>query len=218
MRSAGGARAAIGIRPWDVASNHLTVSLRRVSPTAIGRTPPSFFFSGMRRAAHRNGAARGWRRPALIVVTRVSRASSRPALAALSAEFRQSSRCWGRSPEGPAALPRGNEPTRASIARRWSVAHEGVTSGRSSGSGAASPDPAAWGCSSLRRASTAGSAESQTPSEVSSWRALPGAPSARRARTAAAVRSEAGTRRPEPRLPPPGSWPTCEGHLPVRPV
>jgi len=28
----------------------------------------------------------------------------------------------------------------------------------------------------------------------------------------------AGTRDPGPRLPPPGSWPACEGHLPVRPV
>jgi len=51
--------------------------------------------------------------------------------------------------------------------------------------------PPAGGCSSRRRANTAGSAESQTPSEVSSCRALPGAPSARRARTAAAVGSEA---------------------------
>jgi len=51
--------------------------------------------------------------------------------------------------------------------------------------------PSALWCSSPRRASTAGSVESQTPSEVSSWRALPGAPSARRARTAAAVRYEA---------------------------
>jgi len=54
-----GARAAVALRPWDVASSHLAVSLRRVSPTAIGRTPPSFVFSGMRRAAHRKGAARG---------------------------------------------------------------------------------------------------------------------------------------------------------------
>jgi len=54
------------------------------------------------------------------------------------------------------------------------------------------PWSSGWGCSSRRRASNAGSAESQTPSEVSSWRALPVAPSFRRTRTAAAVRSEAG--------------------------
>jgi len=35
-------------------------------------------------------------------------------------------------------------------------------------------------------------AASQTPSDVRRWRARPGAPSARRARTAAAVRSESG--------------------------
>jgi len=66
-----GARAAVALWPWDVASSHLAVSLRSVSPTAIGRTHPSFFFGGMRRAAQRNGAARGWRRPALAVVIRV---------------------------------------------------------------------------------------------------------------------------------------------------
>jgi len=52
--------------------------------------------------------------------------------------------------------------------------------------------PSACGCNSRRRVSTAGSAASQTPSDVRIWRARPGAPSARRARTAAAVRSEAG--------------------------
>jgi len=65
------------------------------------------------------------------------------------------------------------------MARSWSVAHEGVRSGRSSGNGAASPYPSAWGCSSIK-----------TPSEVSSWTALPGDPSVRRARTAVAVRSD----------------------------
>jgi len=55
-----------------------------------------------------------------------------PVLAGLFAEVKQSSRCWGRSPEGSAALPGGNERTTASIAMSWSVAHEGVTSWRSS--------------------------------------------------------------------------------------
>jgi len=47
------------------------------------------------------------------------------------------------------------------------------------------------GLNSRRRVSTGGSAASQTPSDVMRWRARPGAPSARRARMAAAVRSEA---------------------------
>jgi len=52
--------------------------------------------------------------------------------------------------------------------------------------------PSACGCKSRRRVSTARSAASQTPSDVRIWRARPGAPSERRARTAAAVLSEAG--------------------------
>jgi len=42
--------------------------------------------------------------------------------------------------------------------------------------------PSAWVCNSSRRVSTAGSAASQTPSDVRSWRARPGASSTRRAR------------------------------------
>jgi len=48
-----GARAAAAFRPWAVANSHFANSLRRVSPTAIRRTPPSFLRSGMRRAAQR---------------------------------------------------------------------------------------------------------------------------------------------------------------------
>jgi len=81
--------------------------------------------------------------------------------------------------------------TTASIARSWSGAHDGATSGRSSGKGGSRFGPSAWGCNFLGRVSTAGSDASQSPSDVRSWRARPGAPSARRARTAAAVRSEA---------------------------
>jgi len=77
------------------------------------------------------------------------------------------------------------------MAGSWSDAHDGVTSGRSSGTEAASTGPSAWRCSSRRRATTAGSAKSQTPPEVRSWRDLPGALSASRARTAAAVRPDA---------------------------
>jgi len=46
-------RPAAALRPWAVASSHFATSLRRVSPTAIGRTPTSFLRSGMRRAAQR---------------------------------------------------------------------------------------------------------------------------------------------------------------------
>jgi len=38
-----GARAVAAFRPWVVASSHFATSLRSVSPTAMGRTPPSFF-------------------------------------------------------------------------------------------------------------------------------------------------------------------------------
>jgi len=85
----------------------------------------------------------------------------------------------GRSLRVPAALPRGNERTTASRASSLSVAPEGVRSGWS------------WRIWAARRANTARSAESHKTAEVSSWRALPGAPSARRARTAAAVLSDA---------------------------
>jgi len=97
----------------------------------------------------------------------------------------------GPQPRGACRTAWGNERTTASMARSWSVAHERVRSGRSSGNGAASPGPSSRVCSSFWRASTAGSAEAQTPSEVSNWRALPGAPLDRRAWTAGAVRSEA---------------------------
>jgi len=55
------------------------------------------------------GAALGCRRPLLVAVMKVSRASRSPALAALSAELMQSSRCWGRRPEVPAALLGGKD-------------------------------------------------------------------------------------------------------------
>jgi len=114
-----------------------------------------------------------------------------PAFAALSAELRQSSRCWGRTPQDPAALPGWKDQITASIDRSCSDAHDEATSGRYSGKGGSSFGHSACGCNSRRRASTAGSAESQTASDVRSWRARPGAPSGRMARTAAAVRSEA---------------------------
>jgi len=68
--------------------------------------------------------------------------------------------------------------TTASIARSWSVAHDGVTSGRSCGKGGSRLGPSACGCHSRTWVSTAGSAASQTPSDVRSRRARPGAPSA----------------------------------------
>jgi len=37
------ARAVAAFRPWVVASSYFATSPRNVSPTAIGRTPPSFF-------------------------------------------------------------------------------------------------------------------------------------------------------------------------------
>jgi len=92
--------------------------------------------------------------------------------------LRQSSRCWGRRLDGPAVLQGGMHRTTASIARSWSVAHDGVTSGRSCGKGGSRLGPSACGCHSRTWVSTAGSAASQTPSDVRSRRARPGAPSA----------------------------------------
>jgi len=93
--------------------------------------------------------------------------------------------CGGKTVDG------GSEKALFAITRIWSVAHEFVTSGRSLGSGVVSLGPSAWGCSSAWRSNAAGSTDSQTPSERSSLMAIPGAPSVRRDRTAAAVRSEA---------------------------
>jgi len=59
------------------------------------------------------------------------------------------------------------------MARSWSDAHDGATSRRSSGKNGSRFGPSACGCSSRRRASKAGSAASQTPSDVRSWRASP---------------------------------------------
>jgi len=38
-----GARTAAEFQPWADDSGHFATSLRRVSPTAIGRTPPILF-------------------------------------------------------------------------------------------------------------------------------------------------------------------------------
>jgi len=79
----------------------------------------------------------------MVAVTRANRASRRPAFAALSAELRQSSKWWGRRPEGPAALPDEKDRITASIAWSWSVAHVGAKSGRSSCNAASRLGPSA---------------------------------------------------------------------------
>jgi len=133
-----GARAAVALRHWDVACSHLAVILRIVSPTAIVRTPPSFFLSGMRRAAHRYGADPG------LDAARTDRRDNGHQglqLARIGGTVRaiQAVEQVVRSqPRGDCRTPWGNERTTSSIARSWSAAHEGVTSRRSSGSGAAS--------------------------------------------------------------------------------
>jgi len=50
-------------------------------------------------------------------------------------QLRQSSRCLGHRPEGPAALQGKKDWTTPPIATSWSDAHDGATSGRSSGNG-----------------------------------------------------------------------------------
>jgi len=126
----------------------------------------------------------------LVAVTRVSRASRSPAFSALSAELSSPTGVEASSLRAPPRCQAGRTGPRTP----WIGAGRTPMTGRRRGGPLATDSrlgPSACGCSSRRRAGKAGSAASQTPSDFRSWRVHPGAPSARRARGAAAVRCEA---------------------------
>ena len=81
--------------------------LRKVSPTAMGRIPPSFLFSGIRLEAHITGANPNGRYPyAAFLTIRVIAASSSLSVPSF---FTHALMCPGRKPEGPGAEPGGKE-------------------------------------------------------------------------------------------------------------
>ena len=84
---------------------HLAGSLRRVSPTAIGLIPPSFFLRANKLALAKAGATIGGTSPARVMFTNDVRAMSALFPASFAALEMQSLRCWGRRPEGPPADP-----------------------------------------------------------------------------------------------------------------
>ena len=90
-----------------VRSKHLPTTLRRVSPTAIGRMPRSFFLSGIKLDAQKKGAALGLRPPnaafSARLASEICNVDPTPTLS------KQSLMCEGRRPLGPGAEPGGND-------------------------------------------------------------------------------------------------------------
>ena len=154
----------------------LPTSRRSVSPTAMGRTAifaPAFFNSF---APHKYGAASAGNVPRSAVMQNSSRASR--SSATIPASFLITSwRCWGRSPYGPAALPRGNcnmHCLRAlSLARcpsgEVSTCH--ISFGNSSAMGSLA------GCNASSALRTSASAESWRPVDSKCFATLENSPS-----------------------------------------
>ena len=104
-----GNTAAISAWPAGDRRSHFAATLLRHSPTAMGRTPPSFFRTGMSRAAQRYGMAAGWMHPPAAALAKRTSASNRAATADVSAVETMSDKCCGLRPLGPAAPPGGKE-------------------------------------------------------------------------------------------------------------
>ena len=149
----------------------LPTSLRRISPIAIGRTPPSFFSRAIRDAPAKYGAISVGVSPR---ASTLANAASWSSTVVLSAVVRESRRCCALRPVLPAAVSRGNLRSASSIisaviggggGRSWSGVHVGS---------------GACGCN-VRSLRTACSSGSMTPSEMRAAHALRSRPSLARA-------------------------------------
>ena len=93
---------------WGRFTRYFSMTRRRVSPTATGRTPfPVGFFRGIRLASQSQLAAETGRSP----VSQISVRRARPSRRRLDPDWspwRISWRWRGRRPEGPGAQPGGN--------------------------------------------------------------------------------------------------------------
>ena len=96
-----GASAEASSFATAVLSRVLQASLRRTSPTAIGRTPPSFFRKGVKFAPQRTGAISSGIRPCAHMWQNRAKADTRGAPRA--GRRKASCRCDARKPEGPGA-------------------------------------------------------------------------------------------------------------------
>ena len=166
---------------------------RSTSPTATGRTPPSFFFSGIRRAAHSMGPNDTGNTPFTHACTQSAKAGSKSPDRRV--RHKRSCSTLGRRPEGPAADALGNDLT----ASRTAAIQASETSGTRGAAGPTLPPSAAGdnGASGWRSRNffwTDGSCESCTPSVSKVCMALDGAPSptSRRSRRQVASVTAAG--------------------------
>ena len=83
---------------------HLPVSRRRISPTAIGRTPPFGLGTATSPAPASTGAIKGQAWPCAIKFTRRAKWTTRLCVEPGAPASR---RCWMRRPEGPGAVSAG---------------------------------------------------------------------------------------------------------------
>ena len=107
---------------------------RRTSPIAMGRTPSSFFFKGIRRPQQRAGAWAAGKSPEAPMATNDPKRDNRDA--ACAEDFWISStRCWGRRPDGPGADPLGKDKIADAVRSAQGVAssNPGGSSGRGTG-------------------------------------------------------------------------------------
>ena len=122
---------------------HLATIRRRMFPTAMGRTPPSFFRPAWSLAPQRNGATLAGTSPFSIALTRRVRLASALSLLA-GASLRASLTCSGLRPDRPPADPFRKRWTALKTAG-WETVRGGVSEvGRGMGPGGAG------GCLDLR--------------------------------------------------------------------
>ena len=91
--------------PWPTwcEPRHTSTSLRRVHPTTMGLTPPSFLFCAVRVTPKKQGWANEATSPARTKLSKMFRDCS-TTLPPFPAEILiMSFKCWGRSPPGPPA-------------------------------------------------------------------------------------------------------------------
>ena len=128
---------------WYRAMRSFPANRRRVSPTAMGRTPPPFFPNGIRRAPASAERHAGESRPqAKSLQTRANSCNRRRYAAVGRSHFR----CWGIRPEKPPAEPGAKDRKASLTSSTVKSSPTGRSAGRQNGSEAAgwSACRAAW--------------------------------------------------------------------------
>ena len=132
----GASRERTGWRTRE--ARHFDTSRRSTSPMAMGRWPP-FFLLARREAPQRCGVTVGVARPAARRLTNLVREARTRFAQSGEGQHTASRRSLGRSPDGPAAEPFGNDLTPLRTADSLRVSGGGTElEGRAGG--------AAWGC------------------------------------------------------------------------